>query len=142
MNRSTPSMRAFAGHILAYETGASHPPPGKKSAVILVCEKMRPPLATLMGNAGYHALFSRALALAKTEIARVGMLQVNPEGALTGWEELEGQITPQQAAEAGIVLIAQLLGLLAAFIGEDLMLHQVREVWPTVPLTKRDLITR
>jgi hypothetical protein len=29
-------------------------------------------------------------------------------------------------------MVAQLLGLLVAFIGEDLTLHLVREVWPKI----------
>ena len=37
-------------------------------AVFLVCEKLRPHLAMLMGNAGFRALLSRALALAKAEV--------------------------------------------------------------------------
>ena len=35
-------------------------------------------------------------------------------------------------AEAGLVLLTQLLGLLAGFIGEGLMLHLVHDVFPQV----------
>jgi hypothetical protein len=33
-----------------------------------------------------------------------------------------------------VVMLAQLLGLLVAFIGENLTLHLVRDVWPKVRL--------
>jgi hypothetical protein len=34
---------------------------------------------------------------------------------------------------AGVTLIAQLLGLLDAFIGQDLTLRLVADVWPDLP---------
>jgi hypothetical protein len=34
--------------------------------------------------------------------------------------------------EGGVVLVAQLLGLLVAFVGERLTLKIVREVWPNL----------
>jgi hypothetical protein len=37
-----------------------------------------------------------------------------------------------------VVLLAQLLGLLVAFIGENLTLRLMREVWPKVPLNELD----
>jgi predicted transglutaminase-like cysteine proteinase len=39
------------------------------------------------------------------------------------------------------LLLAQLLGLLVAFIGEDLTLRLVREVWPKLSLNDLDLGT-
>ena len=36
--------------------------------------------------------------------------------------------------ESRIVLLAQLLGLLVAFIGETLTLHLVRDIWPKTTL--------
>jgi hypothetical protein len=36
-------------------------------------------------------------------------------------------------AEGSVVLVAQLLALLVAFIGENLTLRMVREVWPKLP---------
>jgi hypothetical protein len=35
-----------------------------------------------------------------------------------------------------VVLVAQLLGLLVTFIGEDLTLGLVREIWPKLSLDK------
>jgi circadian clock protein KaiC len=40
----------------------------------------------------------------------------------------------------GVALLAQLLGLLVAFIGENLTLRLVREVWPKAPLNDLDLV--
>ena len=53
---------------------------------------------------------------------------------MEGWDKPEGQVAPKEAVESGVLLAAQLLGLLVAFIGENLTLRLVREVWPKLPL--------
>ena len=54
------------------------------------------------------------------------------------WRNLHAQLDPDEFSEGGVVLLAQLLGLLVAFIGENLTLRLVREVWPKVPLDDLD----
>jgi len=144
MNRqgATPAMRLFAECLMAYETKAGPVLAGNKPPAVLVCDKLRLPLATLMGNAGYRALLARALTLAKAETPWPSEVVIKPDGSLGGWETLEAQDDPQEMAEAGVVLIAQLLDLLTSFIGEDLMLRQVYEVWPTVQLPQGDSIAQ
>jgi hypothetical protein len=44
--------------------------------------------------------------------------------------ELQAQLAPAQFAEGRTVLLAQLLGLLVAFIGEGLTVRLVHEAWP------------
>ncbi|HEY5297996.1 MAG TPA: hypothetical protein VIK59_08720 [Verrucomicrobiae bacterium] len=103
---------------------------GKKlPAAWLVVEQLRPYFTTLMGNAGFRALLARALALAAGEVPWLGAVQVQADGSLAGFEGLE-PVDPEDIAEGGVVLIAQLLGLLVAFIGENLTLQMMRELWP------------
>ncbi len=87
-----------------------------------------------MGSAGYRALLSRALALAGAEIAWLRSLQVKADGTLPGPKELTEKISPKDMAEGQIVLVAHLLGLLVAFIGEKLTLQLIREIWPKLSL--------
>jgi hypothetical protein len=54
---------------------------------------------------------------------------------LEGLDELAAQVDPKEIAEGSIVLVAQLLGLLVAFIGENLTVRLVREVWPKLSLS-------
>jgi len=61
-------MRDFADRLIAYETGGNNSSETKTPAACLVSEKLRPHLATLMGNVGFRALLSRALALANAEV--------------------------------------------------------------------------
>jgi len=82
-----------------------------------------------MGNAGFHALLSRALALANAEVPWLRAVNVNAGGSFEGLDKLGAQVDPDEIFEGCVVLLAQLLGLLVAFIGEDLTLRLVREVW-------------
>jgi hypothetical protein len=131
-------MRGVAERLIAHETGGNKSAGTKAPAAFYVCEKLRPHLATLMGSTGFHALLSRALAVANAEDAWLRKVQVNADGSLEGLDELGGQLDPQEMAERSVVLIAQLFGLLGAFIGEKLTLQMVREVWPQLPLNDLD----
>jgi hypothetical protein len=134
MNRATPQTRDFATRLIAYETGGGKSSVTKTPAAFLVCEKLRPPLAKLAGTGGFHALLSRAIALANPEVPWLRTVHVNTDGSLEGLEELHAHLDHDELFNGGVVLVAQLLGLLVAFIGEDLTLRLMREVWPKAPL--------
>jgi hypothetical protein len=106
----------------------------KTPAAFDVCEKLRPYLATLMGNTGFDALLSRALAVANADDARLRPVHVKEDGSLGGFDGPEGPMDPETMAEASVVLVSHLLGLLVAFIGESLTVRMVRELWPKLPL--------
>ena len=99
-----------------------------------VSEKLRQHLAILMGKGGFRALVSHALVLASQEVPWLRALRVDEEGALAGLEDLPSPPAPSELFEARVVLLAHLLGLLVAFIGENLTLRLMREVWPEVSL--------
>ena len=92
-----------------------------------------------MGTAGFRALLSRALALAGAELPRLRAVHVKEDGTFEGLDELHLKLKPAEFLEYRVVLLTHLLGLLAAFIGEILMVRLVREVWPKVPLHDLDL---
>lgn len=138
MSRATPQMRDLSQCLIAYETSGNKSSETKTPAACLVGEKLRPHLAILMGNVGFRALLSRALALANTDVAWLRAVQVNADGSLEGLDELVTQVDPDEIFEGCVVLLAQLLGLLVAFIGENLTLRLVREVWPKLSLNDLD----
>jgi hypothetical protein len=127
-------MRNFAKRIVADEARGNNPSAPKPPADFNTSEKLRPNLTTLMGNAGFHALLSRALTLAKAEVPWLRAVQVKADGTLEKVEELHAQLDPADLFEGRVVMLAQLLGLLVAFIGENLTVRLVREVWPKVRL--------
>ena len=137
MSQATSRIRNIAERLIAHETSESESSGKKTGANFPVCEKLRPHLATLMGSTGFRALLLRALARAEEEVPSLRAVQVDADGSLAGFDKLEVQAAPDELAVARVVLVAQLLGLLAAFIGESLMLQIVRDVWPQ--LARKDL---
>jgi len=134
MSKSTPELRSFAKRLMAYETKENRGHNVSATAAFFVCEKLRPHLATLMGNGGYRALLSRALALATLEVPGLRAVSVNPEGGLEGLVDVRAQIDADAVFEARAVLLAQLFALLVAFIGAPLTVRLVQEIWSKVPL--------
>ncbi len=120
--------RGLAERLVAFDA-AIIPARQDLFATCRVCEKLRRPLSTLIGPAGYSSLLSRALTLARRESPALADVQVNPDGSLKG---LEGE-----AAKATAVLIAHILNLLTTFIGEALTMRFIRDIWPDFPSSIR-----
>ena len=121
---SLPESRHLAQRLLDYEAvaGENSEP---TSAAFRVFAKLRRPLITLAGVAGSRSLLSRALTLARAEAPSLSAVQVAADGSLQGLEELRPQVDADQAREAGIILITQLLGLLVRVVGEAMTLQLV-----------------
>ena len=139
MTRATPQLRRFAERLIAFDAGRKSASVANDPAAFPVCEKLRPHLATLMGTAGVRTLLSRGLAVTREEVDGVSAVAVATEGGLHVVNATEVQADPEQFAKAGVVLLAQLLGLRVAFIGAKLTLQLVREVWPTLKFDGSDL---
>jgi hypothetical protein len=103
-------------------------------AAFRASDKLRPHLLTLMGQTGFRSLLGRALGLAAEEVAWLRAVHIHKDGTLEGVGDLKAQVTREQFTEGSIVLLAQMLGSLVAFVGEDLTLRQMRQVWPKLPL--------
>lgn len=87
-----------------------------------------------MGAAGFRALLARALVLAAADAPWLGSVRVTAGGALEGLDGAAAPVSEKAFVRGGVELIAQLLGLLTTFIGDDLTLRLVREVWPGATL--------
>ena len=124
MNRNgiNPKIRDLAQRLLSLESTAENLSKANTFAALMVSEKLRRPLSTLAGTAGFRSLLMRALTLAKREAPVLDGVQVKEDGSLEG---LDGEET-----EAGAVLIAHLVGLLETFIGEPLTLRLLNDIWP------------
>jgi len=127
MTRSadTPTTRELAQRLLTYEEVETSAAVADMHAVCRVCDKLRRPLTTLAGAAGFRSLLARALTLAKQESPELGAWDVQADGSLQG---LNGE-----AAQSGAVLIAHLIGLMITFIGESLTLRLLHDVWLNLP---------
>jgi len=127
-------MRTLAQSLIAEERRAARDFTPASRAAFRVCEKLRAPLCTFAGAAGFRSLLSRALVLARVEAPLLAGVQINPDGAFQYSPEMEAQFASAEAAQAGAVLVDQLLGLLITFIGEALTLRLVHDVWPQTAL--------
>ena len=113
-----PQTRELAQSLIDHEGAAGNTSEPMEFAAFRVCEKLRPHLCALAGVAGYRALLSRALAMARAEAPCLSAVQVAADGSLQGLDDLGRQTDKDQVREGGVILIAQLLGLLLTFIGE------------------------
>lgn len=125
----------MAVRLVSHESRGQPPAGTRTPPAFRVCEKLRAPLATLMGQAGFRAILGRALALAGAEAPGLRRVRVRSDGSLEGLERLDAPVSPQGFMTANAVLVAELLGLLVEFIGEKLTLQLVRKVWPRLPVT-------
>jgi hypothetical protein len=89
-------------------------------------------LARLVGVEGYRALLVRALQLAAEEFPALADVRpaAAPPGRLLGLQKMVRRAPPAEALEAIASTLTGVLWLLVNFIGEDLTLSLLREVWP------------
>jgi hypothetical protein len=81
-----------------------------------------------VGVDGFQALASRALALAKSESPQLSAVQLTANGGLRGLGGVGSDSDVDEDGEAGIVLIAQLLGLFLTFLGEATTLRLIEDL--------------
>jgi hypothetical protein len=117
--------RDLALRLLACEEAAGKTSEPMGFAAFRVCAKLRQPLTTLAGVAGFRSLLSRALTLARAEAPSLSAVRVAADGSLQGLDELRPQVDADQTRKAGIILITQLLGLLVRVVGEAITLQLV-----------------
>jgi hypothetical protein len=138
MNRTSPQMRSIAERLIQYETPKKDSSETPDIAAVAVTERLRPHLATLMGNGGYRALLARALKLASAEVSWLRAVEVNADGVIEGFEPLRDRFKPAEFHEGRVVLLAKLLGLLVAFIGPALTARLMGEIWPQLAADNLD----
>ncbi len=137
MNTATPAIQDLARRLIALEM-ARVPSDNLVGEAVRACEKLRVPLARLAGVAGFRSLMARALTLATAQVPCLDSVQVRSDGTLEGFDAAGRQRGTAPCGEAGVVVVAQLLGLLVAFIGEPLTLRLVRDAWPDAPVGEAD----
>jgi len=120
--------RDLARSLIASEADANTASLQTEPATVRVYERLRQQLGAPMGAGGFHALASRALALAKSESPRLSAVRVAANGGLQGLGEVESQTDSDEDGEAGIILIAQLLGLFLTFLGEATTLRLIEDL--------------
>jgi hypothetical protein len=137
MNTAAPAIQNLARRLIAIES-ARDPSDGLVGGAVRACEKLRVPLGKLAGVAGFRSLMTRAMALATSEVPWLDSVPVRADGSLEGFDAARLHQGTAAGGEAGVVVVAQLLGLLVTFIGEPLTRRLVRDAWPDASVTGID----
>ena len=120
--------RDLARSLVASEADAAMSSLHSEPATVRVYERLRRQLGAPVGTDGFQVLASRALALAKSESPRLSDVQLTVSGGLRGLDEVESQTDTDEDGEAGINLIAHLLGLFLTFLGEATTLRLIEDL--------------
>jgi hypothetical protein len=131
-------LRDLAIRLLAAEAGNGEG--SQDAAALKVCGKLGDLLSDLAGSEGHRSLFTRALSMARADVAWLSQISVDADGSLQGME-CRSEVSRNEVIEGETLLIAHILGLLGVFIGEPLVLQLVREIWPVI-YDQQDLATK
>ena len=134
VTQRSPAVDHLARRLLEHEAGGARDADSLAAAVEGACRKLSDELETLVGRGGVAALLGRAVSLAKREFPYLAAVRLQADAPLSFdalRESLQGR-TPGEAQAASTSLLANLLGLLANLLGEDLGLRPVMSVWPNL----------
>ncbi len=133
--------------LLTHEAAESQDQASPILAAERVSDKMCTHLSKRIGQEGFRTLLARALALTKPNFPYLSAVRVGAEGSLVGLrgaigrgsQKTQDNVTQNSedrdnVVEGAVALLAQFLGLLVVFIGEDLMLRLISAVWPDFAL--------
>ena len=142
MESPHPAVQALTRRLLAHEAGERPDAEALADAAERAFDKLRLHLSKLLGTDGFRVLLRRAITLARAQFPWLEGVEAQSDGSLKGLAAAAaaapargGGSTAAHDAEAveGITAVPDhFLGLLQAFIGQDLSLRLLRGVWPEV----------
>ena len=135
VNAVMPAQRDLALWLLGEEMGDGPESEALLDAAERACQKLCRRLARLVTVAGYQALLARALHLARREFSFLDGVRAGAteDACFDGLRAKAEGIDPAMLRAALTTVLANVIGLLTTFIGEDLALRLVRDVWPDAP---------
>jgi len=129
MTSVSPATQRLAARILAFEATRAGT---NNDEAMQVCERLRTNLSKLSGPDAYSSLLLRALTLARRVHPALELVAVQPDGALSGLDQLGRGNTAGDSPTSRAVLVSQLLGLVEVFVGETLMRRITLDAWPEI----------
>ena len=92
-----------------------------------VLRRLSPGVTTLVTARGYRSLLARALRLAQVEFPALDAIRIPTSGGYLGRRPASHAGAPDDGL---VSLIANLIALLATFIGDELTGNLIRDAWP------------
>jgi len=146
MRDVSPETKELAQRLLWQEAGGRLDAENLAKAAERILDRLRRKLTDLLGQAGFIALYRRALRLAQGEYPALENLAVDakPDERLLGLHEFAAANSENLATfVAGFsTLLAHLIWLLVTFIGDSLTVRLINEIWPEIAQYARDPSTR
>lgn len=138
MTYVSPALADVAQRILGlvHDAGDGQRTPNLADAMERACQALHNRLAPLIGAAGFNALLGRAVKLAAREFPFLApsVAMTAPNSSLDALRPAVEGREPAEVRDALVTILANFISLLVIFIGENLALRKVHEVWPDMPL--------
>jgi hypothetical protein len=132
LKSAPPGLRKLSRRLLEQQAGNPSHPQDLLAASEPVCQKLQEKLVTLIGSNGCRVLISRAWVLTRREFRELNSIETKGSCHFQRQGSMQG-LDPDQTVEGQVVMLANLLWLLMIFIGEDLSMHLMYELWPDLP---------
>ncbi len=91
---------------------------------------LRAHLAARFGTVGFDAILNRAIRLTSAAVPSFGAIKVDSDGSLKGIDELLRHSPLEQVWDGLVLVLANVFGVVATFVGDDLTFRLVRSKWP------------
>lgn len=131
---ATQQLRQAATRLLAHEAGGEPATSENLAAASArLVDKLSQRLAQVIGPAGVHAIFFRAVKLRQSEFAFLDERIVPRESRASLAEPLRACLQEQEPGvirEVSVTLFATFAGLLATVIGDRLAWSLLQQIWP------------
>jgi hypothetical protein len=126
----------FAHRLLRHEAESAGDVHQIAIAFERACRALHERLAPLISSTGFHTLIARALKLAARDFPFLASVSIstNDGCALTGLAGASEKRDSPEVADAFTTALAHFMWLLVIFIGENMGLRKMREIWPEVQL--------
>lgn len=128
------NVRALAQEIIDRETAGREAPAEVAQALEGVFQRLYQLMSTLVGHVGFAYVMSRADHLTKAAGPALRWeLQVTTTGTIVGLAEHIEREGAAQVVTYAVDLLANVIALLCAFIGDDLTFRLVGRIWTDLP---------
>lgn len=134
-----PAPEALARQVLAAEAAAHQQADDMPAAASLAYDRLRARLSVFLGEVGFDALWARALALTRRSFPPTDPAADEQSAPLPpGLAALAGHDAVETAAMLQTVF-ANFFTLLFSFIGVEISLRLIRQLWPELRLDATDI---
>jgi hypothetical protein len=136
MTHVPPSLADVVQRLLVHDARGGQGTQDLADAMERACQALHNRLVPLVGAAGFDALIGRAVKLAAREFPFLAAIvaMTAPTSSLDGLQPAVEGREPAEVRDALVAILTNLISLLVIFIGENLALRKMREVWPDMPL--------